>query len=43
VATAEARELRLASGAPPMHPAANPLYFSFVELLPQETGGALTG
>lgn len=40
---AEARELRLASGAPPVHPAANPLYSSFAEFLPQETDGALTG
>lgn len=43
IASAEARELRLASGAPPVHPAANPLYSSFAEFLPEETGGALTG
>jgi TRAP-type C4-dicarboxylate transport system substrate-binding protein len=43
VASAEARDLRLASGAPPVHPAANPLYSTFAEFLPQETGGALTG
>lgn len=41
--TADARELRLASGAPPAHPATDPLYNSFMELLPEETGGALTG
>src|SRR5690606_24068089 len=43
VASADARELRLASGAPPVHPAADPLYKSFAEFLPQETNGALTG
>lgn len=40
---ADARDLRLASGAPPVHPAADPLYKSFAEFLPQETNGALTG
>lgn len=40
---AEARDLRLASGAPPVHPAADPLYKSFAEFLPQETNGALGG
>lgn len=43
VASADARDLRLASGAPPVHPAANPLYAKFAEFLPQETNGALTG
>jgi TRAP-type C4-dicarboxylate transport system substrate-binding protein len=43
VASAEARDLRLASGAPPVHPAANPLYAKFAEFLPQETNGALNG
>lgn len=42
VASADARELRLASGAPPVHPAANPLYQKFAEFLPEETNGALT-
>lgn len=41
--SAEARDLRLASGAPPVHPAAKPLYESFAKFLPEETGGALTG
>jgi len=40
---ADARDLRLASGAPPVHPAADPLYKSFAEFLPQETDGKLTG
>ncbi|MBO6718536.1 MAG: C4-dicarboxylate TRAP transporter substrate-binding protein [Rhizobiaceae bacterium] len=40
---ADAKELRLASGAPPVHPAANPLYAKFAEFLPEETNGALTG
>jgi TRAP-type C4-dicarboxylate transport system substrate-binding protein len=40
---ADAKDLRLASGAPPVHPAADPLYKSFAEFLPQETNGALTG
>lgn len=40
---ADARELRLASGAPPVHPATDPLYNSFMEFLPQETNGELTG
>src|SRR5690606_15511435 len=43
VASADARELRLASGAPPVHPATNPMYMKFQEFLPQETNGALTG
>jgi len=40
---ADARELRLASGAPPVHPAMDPLYNSFMEFLPEETNGELTG
>lgn len=40
---ADARELRLASGAPPAHPATNPMYQTFMKLLPEETGGQLTG
>jgi TRAP-type C4-dicarboxylate transport system substrate-binding protein len=43
VSAADARDLRLASGAPPVHPAADPLYKKFAEFLPQETNGALTG
>jgi TRAP-type C4-dicarboxylate transport system substrate-binding protein len=43
VATADARDLRLASGAPPVHPATDPMYKTFMEFLPQETNGALTG
>ncbi|PCJ83439.1 MAG: C4-dicarboxylate ABC transporter substrate-binding protein [Hyphomicrobiales bacterium] len=42
VGAVDARDLRLASGAPPFHPAANPLYSSFAEFLPEETNGALT-
>lgn len=42
-ASAEARDLRLSPATPPVHPAANPMYSSFVEFLPQETNGALTG
>jgi TRAP-type transport system periplasmic protein len=41
--SAHALELRLAPGAPPVHPAANPLYSTFAELLPEETNGELTG
>ncbi|MGB3442499.1 MAG: hypothetical protein WBA97_27475, partial [Actinophytocola sp.] len=40
---ADARELRLASGAPPAHPATDPMYNSFMEFLPEETNGELTG
>lgn len=40
---ADARDLRLAPGAPPVHPAADPLYKSFGEFLPEETNGALNG
>lgn len=43
VGAAEARDLRLAPGAPPVHPAVDPLYNKMVEVLPEETGGALTG
>ncbi len=43
VTAAQAKDLRLAPGAPPVHPAADPMYKSFAEFLPQETGGALTG
>lgn len=37
-----AKELRVAPAAPPAHPAYSALYSSFVELLPQESGGKLT-
>lgn len=40
---AEARELRLAPGAPPVHPAVDPLYNTFAAELPKESNGALTG
>lgn len=40
---ADARDLRLAPGAPPVHPAADPLYSTLVTELPKETDGALTG
>lgn len=40
---ADARDLRLAPGAPSVHPAHTPLYASLAEFLPGETGGALTG
>ena len=40
---ADARDLRLASGAPPVHPATNPMYETLAKLLPEETNGALTG
>jgi TRAP-type C4-dicarboxylate transport system substrate-binding protein len=43
IGAADARELRLAPGAPPVHPAANPMYSTMVEELPKETNGALTG
>lgn len=43
VATADARELRLAPAAPPAHPAHTPLYSSMMEFLPEETNGELTG
>ncbi|WP_309083008.1 C4-dicarboxylate TRAP transporter substrate-binding protein [Chelativorans sp.] len=40
---AEARDLRLAPGAPPAHPAHTPLYSTLIEELPKETNGSLTG
>lgn len=43
IGAAEARDLRLASGAPPVHPATDPMYYKFAEFLPEETDGALTG
>lgn len=38
-----AKELRLASGLPPLHPAHDPLYTDFKELLPEYTDGSLSG
>jgi TRAP-type transport system periplasmic protein len=43
VTSAEARELRLGPGAPPAHPAYDPMYLSFQKFLPEDSGGALTG
>lgn len=42
-AGAFASELRLASGVPPLHPAHDPLYTNFVELLPEYSDGRLSG
>ncbi|ADZ71289.1 C4-dicarboxylate TRAP transporter substrate-binding protein [Polymorphum gilvum] len=39
---AEARELRIAPGAPPAHPSNSHLYQKLVEYLPQESDGRLT-
>lgn len=41
-AFAQARELRVGSGAPPPHPATSHLYNSLIEYLPEESGGKLT-
>lgn len=41
-AGADARELRIASGAPPPHPATSHLYSGLAEYLPEESDGALT-
>lgn len=38
-----AKELRLASGLPPMHPAHDPLYTDFKELIAEKTDGEITG
>lgn len=38
-----AKELRLASGLPPLHPAHDPLYTDFQELLPEFSDGNLSG
>ncbi|MDH3264250.1 MAG: C4-dicarboxylate TRAP transporter substrate-binding protein [Paracoccaceae bacterium] len=40
-AAAEARDLRVASGAPPAHPATSHLYGALAEYLPQESGGEM--
>lgn len=42
-APATAKELRIASGLPPMHPAHNPLYTDFRDLLAEKTSGGLSG
>ena len=39
---ADARDLRIAPGVPPAHPATSHLYSGLVEYLPEESGGALT-
>jgi len=38
-----AKELRLVSGVPPLHPGHNPLYTEFTKLLPEYSDGALSG
>ena len=40
--TADARELRIAPGAPPAHPSHSHLYSKLAELLPEVSGGNLT-
>ena len=40
-AAAEARDLRVASGAPPAHPATSHLYSGLAEYLPEESGGEM--
>ena len=40
--TAEARDLRVASGAPPAHPSTSHMMDRLVEYLPEESDGALT-
>lgn len=41
-ATADARDLRVGSGAPPAHPSTSHLYNSLVEYLPEESGGEMS-
>lgn len=41
--SAEARDLRIAPGAPPAHPANSHLYQGLAKYLPEESGGKLTG
>jgi TRAP-type C4-dicarboxylate transport system substrate-binding protein len=43
VAGVSAKELRMASGLPPLHPAHDPLYTDFQKLLPELSGGNLSG
>ena len=40
---AQARELRMAPGVPPAHPAYDPMFTEFAERLEEKTDGALTG
>lgn len=42
-AFAQSRDLRVAPAAPPAHPANGTLYTNFLEYLPEESGGSLTG
>lgn len=42
VNTADARELRVAPGAPPAHPANSHLYSRFAEYVAEESGGSVT-
>ena len=42
-AAAQARDLRIAPGAPPAHPANSHLYQGLAKYLPEESGGKLTG
>lgn len=41
-AAADARDLRIAPGAPPAHPANSHLYSGLAEFLPEESGGTIT-
>lgn len=41
-ATVDARDLRVASGAPPPHPATSHLYNALIEYLPEESGGEMS-
>ncbi len=43
VTGASAKDLRMASGVPPLHPAHNPLYTEFQKLLPEYSDGKLSG
>ncbi|WP_417522089.1 C4-dicarboxylate TRAP transporter substrate-binding protein [Marinobacter sp.] len=43
VAGVSAKELRMASGLPPLHPAHDPLYTHFQKLLPELSDGNLSG
>lgn len=42
LASAQGRDLRIAPGAPPAHPANSHLYSGLAEFLPEESGGAMT-
>lgn len=41
IGTAEARDLRIAPGTPPAHPASSHLYSGLAKYLPEESGGAI--